>query len=528
MERIRTLTEMMELRAKESATKTAFCFGGTDYTFSQLWQRAGQMAAALRRQGVSHGDRVVLAVPNGPDFFFALYGTLRLGGIAVPMFPGSGPERIAARVRLCAASAVIVTEDDERDRLETLQALLRSGGTAIIRANGVPQDSIADGSFRVEPDDVAMLQYTSGSTGNPKGVQLSHDNLLTNVRQMIDGMEITCHDIFVSWLPVFHDMGLILKTMVPFYLPAKLVLLPTSLTNVRTWLKTIDTHRATFTAAPDFAYRLCLRYIRDPESYDLSSLRVALNAAEPVRPTTIREFESAFGLHNVMAPAYGLAEATVGVTMWPPGTETICDERGLVSVGFPFPGITLKVSRDGTELKPGAIGTILIQSPANSRGYWNNPDATAALLEPGGYIDSGDAGYVDDHGRLFIAGREKNIIITAGRTIAPQEVEEIVDGLPEVRFSAALGIDRGRIEGEQLYVFAEMRRVRSTAAQEEATLAIVNKIHAGLGLRPGRVYLLKPRSIPQTHNGKIQHLHLKDRYLSGALRKEELILFPDY
>jgi acyl-CoA synthetase (AMP-forming)/AMP-acid ligase II len=341
-------------------------------------------------------------------------------------------------------------------------------------------------------------------------------------------MKITRRDVFVSWLPVFHDMGLILKTMVPFYLPAKLVLLPTSLTNVRTWLKTIDTHRATFTAAPDFAYRLCLRYVRNAESYDLSSLRVALNAAEPVRSTTIREFESAFGLHNVIAPAYGLAEATVGVTMWPPGTATLCDQRGLVSVGFPFPGITLRIDRNGSTLPDGEIGRILIKSPANTRGYWDNPDATAELLQRDGYIDSGDSGYLDDHGRLFIAGREKNIIITAGRTIAPQEIEEIVDALPQVRFSAALGIDRGRVEGEQLYVFAEIRANRPESSLEDTAVAIVSRIHAGLGLRPGRVYLLKPRSIPQTHNGKIQHHLLKNGYLSGALREDGLILFPDY
>jgi acyl-CoA synthetase (AMP-forming)/AMP-acid ligase II len=325
-------------------------------------------------------------------------------------------------------------------------------------------------------------------------------------------------------------MGLILMTMVPFFLGAELILLPTALANARPWLAAIARHRGTLTAAPDFAYRLALRYVRDPSAYDLSSLRLALNAAEPVRPRTIEEFERAFGLRGVVVAGYGLAEATVGVSTWPPGGPPLVDARGVVSVGRAFPGIDIQIIEGDRPVAPGQVGEIAVRSPANTRGYYSDADETARLFWGDGYIRTGDLGYLDGEGHLFVTGRLKNIIKHAGETVFPQEAEQIADHLPMVRRSAAVGIDTGGTEGEQLYLFAELFRPAGygEAALHDAAVDVVEAIHAQLGIRPGRVYLLRPHGVPLTHNGKIQHAALRHQYLSGELRARNAILFPGY
>lgn len=517
-EDVSTLTGMLARRVQASGEKVAFTFEGRPFSFEQLWQGIRQFASHLLDLGISRHDCVLIALPNGVDFFFAFYGIQLAGGIAVPVFPDSSLERLTSLASLCSARLAVC-----QDRATGLQGV---HSITVAESGHVPIRSEFPEIF---PEDVAFIQYTSGSTGNPKGVQLTHANLLTNVRQMIAGMQISPREVFVSWLPVYHDMGLILKTMVPFYLAAQVHLLPADLKSVRSWLKTIQDQHATFTAAPDFAYRLCLRHQDSLRDYNLSSLRVALNAAEPVRAATLRDFEKVFGLKNVMVAGYGLAECTVGVSMWTPQTASLVDERGLVSVGKPFPGVDLLIQKDGQPARTGEIGEIMIRSTANTIGYLNNPVETRNLFWKDGYLHSGDLGYLDEDGHLFIVGRGKNTIKHAGETIAPQEIEETVDALPGVRYSAAVGIDRGRIEGEQAFIFAELRQSAVTEEEGiELSIQIVQAIHNRLGFHPGRVLLVKSRTIPKTYNGKIQHASLRQMYLDGSLKKQGLILYPDY
>ena len=540
--RLRTLLELLDERRALTPQQAAFYWDDQPFSFEGLWQGANRFAALLLELGVSRDDRVLIRLGNGPEFFDAFYGVLRAGAIAVPLFPASGPERIAALAQRCGAKVMV-----DRGR-ESFAVSASAGSTGSASASTQKLQTTPDPELRiisvadsancqapasfpaVAEDDVAFLQYTSGSTGSPKGVMLSHHGLLTNITQLIDGMTLTSSDVFVSWLPVFHDMGLIFMTMVPFYLGAKLVLLPTSLANARPWLSAIARHRGTVTAAPDFAYRLALRHTREPGAYDLSSLRVALDAAEPVRLGTLEAFERAFGLRHVLIAGYGLAEATVGVSTLTPGTAPLVDARGVISVGRPFCDIDIRIIADGEPLPAGAVGEIVIHSPANTRGYFRDEAETARLFWRDGYIRTGDLGYLDEAGQLFVTGRLKNIIKHAGATIFPQEPEQITDGLAAVRRSAAVGIDSGGSEGEQLYVFAELSKPGSYTENEfqETAVDVVQAIHAQLGIRPGRVYLLRPHSIPLTANGKTQHAALRDLYLSGNLRAQQAILFPGY
>jgi acyl-CoA synthetase (AMP-forming)/AMP-acid ligase II len=518
--RAQTLLELLEQRARLSPQQAAFFWEDQPFSFEWLWLGVNRVATELQHLAVARGDRVLISLPNGPDFFLAFYGAQRAGAIAVPLFPASGSARIAAIAQLCGAT-ILVGREAGGDSVP---------GMRTVSVTDVNECAPPDSFPEVCPDDIAFLQYTSGSTGTPKGVMLSHRGLLTNVEQLIAGMELSASDCFVSWLPVYHDMGLILMTMVPFFLGAKLVLLPTALANARPWLGAITRHRGTVTAAPDFAYRLALRSVRDPAAYDLSSLRVALNAAEPVRPGTIEGFERAFGLRNVVIAGYGLAEATVGVCTWQPGTAPLVDSRGVVSVGRPFPQIEIQIIEDGEPVAAGVVGEIAIHSPANTRGYFSDPHETASLFWRDGYIRTGDLGYLDDEGRLFVTGRIKNIIKHCGETIFPQEAEQVADLLPFVRRSAAVGIDSGGPEGEQLWVFTELSRPGGYKEPElyDAAVEVVQAIQGQLGIRPGRVYLLRPHAIPLTYNGKTRHQALRELYRSGELRANNAILFPSY
>lgn len=516
----RTLIDLLEQQARCAPEQAAFYWDEQPVSFAALWRGVNQFAVRLGELGLARGDRVLIALANGPEFFYAFYGTIRAGGISVPAFPSSGATRLAALASLCGATILVVPD-------------VGGGIVAGVQAVAVADSAACatDGVFpNLDPADVAFLQYTSGSTGSPKGVMLTHQGLLTNIRQLIDGMAISKDDCFVSWLPVYHDMGLILMTMVPFFLGATLVLLPTSLANARTWLMAIARHRGTLTAAPDFAYRLALKFVRDPAAFDLSSLRVALNAAEPVRPTTLAEFERAFGLHDVLIAGYGLAEATVGVCTWTPGTPALVDARGVVSVGQAFTGIEIQIIEHEELVPAGHIGEIVVRSPANTRGYFSDAGETANLFWRDAFIRTGDLGYLDDAGHLFVTGRLKNIIKHGGETVFPQEAEQITDHLPFVRRSAAVGIDSGGSEGEQLYVFAEMSKASGVdlSGLYDAAVDIVQAVHGQLGIRPARVYLLRPRAIPLTDNGKTRHAALREAYVTGGLRASDAILFPGY
>jgi acyl-CoA synthetase (AMP-forming)/AMP-acid ligase II len=523
-----TLLEMIAYHARFHPRHEVVTFRGKGMAYGELWGAIESFAGILLEGGLRRGARVVLALPNGPGFLIGFYGAQRAGGIAVPVAPESGVGRIADLAALCDAAVVVVADGIDREAAHSLVELVGSANRRLLTlGNGLrprPAPKVA-----VTGEDIAFLQYTSGSTGDPKGVKLTHTGLLTNMDQMIAGMGITKKDSFVSWLPVHHDMGLILMTMVPMLLARPMVLMPTSVRSIRSWMATIAEHRATFTAAPDFAYRLAVRYLRG-ERPDVSTLRVALNAAEPVRAGTVEDFERTFGLDRVVAPAYGLAEATVGVSMWGPGKAILADDRGCVSIGQPFPDIRVRIENEHGVAEAGEMGEIVVSSPANTQGYWNNEEATRALLTPDGSIRTGDLGYLDRDGNLFIVSRLKNIIIQAGRNIAPGEVEEEVEKLEFVRRAAAVGIDRGGTEGEQVWVFVEPNadKAKTTEAYDEMVIDVVAAIHGRLGMRPGRVYLLEPRTIPMTANGKLKHAELRASYLDGGLRAKGKILHPLY
>jgi acyl-CoA synthetase (AMP-forming)/AMP-acid ligase II len=523
-----SVVEAVAFRARTTPGEVALRFEDAPTTWGELGTAVDRFAAALLRRGVTAGERVVAALPNGPEFFAAFYGAQRAGAVPVPVFPSLSGERVLRIAQLCEARAVVVPAD------APCAAEVEAGASAAGReALDVVRDGMEPAGVRFpepRPEDVGYIQYTSGSTGSPKGVQLSHGNLLANVGQLAAGMEVTPDDVYVSWLPAFHDMGLVVMTMVPFCVGARLVLLRTDLRRPARWLEAIARYRGTFTAAPDFAYRMCLRYVRDHARYDLRSLRVAMNAAEPVRLATVREFEAAFGLRGVMTAGYGMAEATVGVSMSAPGRGITFDAHGHASVGPPFPGVEAAILGDGALAAPGEMGEILVRGPAVTRGYFGNPAETARLFWRDGYLRTGDRGYLDRNGHLTVAGRIKETIKLAGRTLSPREIEEIVEQVPGVRSAVAIGVDSEGAEGEQVWVIGEIRPqdLPGEGERERAAIAVTERLHRVLGLRPARVVLTRPGTIPRTANGKVQRTLLREGVADGALARSGRVVFPSY
>ncbi|CAM2009721.1 class I adenylate-forming enzyme family protein [Acanthopleuribacter pedis] len=521
---IPSLTAMLARRAELTPDRTAVVFGDAAHTYASLWEAVRHFAGYLQDRGVMAGDRVLLRLPNSADFFAAYYGVQYLGAVAVPVFHGSSAARVALLAKLCGARMVVTAKNiagPERD------AVLSDSGLPDLVFGDCEQGRAFEGAAEpaaVTSEDLAMLQYTSGTTGDSKGVMLTHGNLIANVRQMIPAAEFVAEDVFVSWLPVYHDMGLITMTMCPFYLGAKLVLLPVS-PKPFPWFKAIKEHGGTMTAAPDFGYRFATKFSKGGGAYDLSSLKRALIAAEPVRPKTIERFESKFDLPGVLKPGYGLAEASVAVTFWDMQRgDRVVDGEGHVSAGKAIPGMEAAVVVDERFAATGEHGEIVMRSPSCTQGYYRNPTATEALHWRDGWIRTGDIGYLDENGLLFIVGRSKHIIIKAGRNLAPREIEEIAEDVPGIRLSAALGISGEDIQGEQIHLFIEIEKRSPDAALLTAlSQRVTQAVFDVLGYRPDKVHLGKNKLIPRTHNGKIQYGKLKQAWLDGSLHRDGLL-----
>jgi 1-acyl-sn-glycerol-3-phosphate acyltransferase len=525
--------------------------GEQPITYGELWARARAVAGGLRARGVERGESVALMLRTEPGFFDAFFGVLLAGAVPVPIYPPARPghlEEYAARqVRILdnARARLLVTFPEVEHVAGFLRARVRSlrGVVTLARlAAGAPAAPPALG-----PDDAALIQYTSGSTGDPKGVLLSHANLLANIRALGRALDVGPDDVCVSWLPLYHDMGLMGLWLGPLYHGVPAVVLPplAFLARPVRWLRAISAHRATISAAPNFAFDLCARRIAEGEldGLDLASWRLAMNGSEAVSVETIERFTRRFAPRGfragAMCPVYGLAESSVGLTLSPPGAGPRVDrvrraaferERRaepaatgepsplvFVSCGAPLPGHDVRiVDAAGVELPDRVEGRVEFRGPSVTAGYFRNPAATAAVLHEG-WMDSGDLGYRAG-GQLYVTGRRKDVIIKAGRNLYPQEVEELVGDVPGVRRGcvAAFGIGDAAIGTERLVVVAE---TRATAPDARARLEAVvrERVVDALGLPPDTVVVAHPGSVLKTSSGKIRRSATREAWLRGDL-----------
>jgi len=549
-----TLVEVLQWHARRHPQRPHVLFQRsateTDtLDYGQLLATARELAAGLRGIGVAPGQCVALMLPTGLEFFHSFYGILLAGAIPVPIYPPTRPGQIEDHLRRQAGilqnceAVTLITFDAAR-----LVARILSGLVPTLREVTTPGELRESGKSAAAEDhcgrggDIALLQYTSGSTGNPKGVTLDHANLLANIRAWGQAVALTPADVVVSWLPLYHDMGLIGAWLGSLYHACPLVLMSPLdfLARPERWLRAIHQHRGTVTAAPNFAFELCLRHL-DPDrlqGLDLTSWRYAANGAEPVAAETLARFTAAMAPYGfrgeALAPVYGLAECSVGLAVSPPGRGPLIDRvrreplsaQGeavpadaadvhalrLVACGRPLPGHEVRIVDDaGRELPPRRVGRLEFLGPSATRGYYRNEEASRQLIRDG-WLDSGDLAYLAD-GDIVITGRLKDTIIRGGRNLYPYELEEAVGAIPGVRRGcvAVFGVPLAGQGTEKLVVVAESREADEAARQD-----LIRRINALavdlLGAPPDDVVLAPPHGVLKTSSGKIRRAATREAY----------------
>ncbi|MGW4104556.1 fatty acyl-AMP ligase [Streptomyces sp. NPDC004976] len=518
------------------------------------WQgldaRARAVAGQLQRT-VRTGDRVALLLPQGLDYTAAFLGCLYAGVIAVPLFTpdlAGYAGRLAAVLDDCEPAHVL-TDGPSREAVEGVTG----GSLPVTAVDTLPQGPPATELPRPAPDDVAYLQYTSGSTRTPAGVMVTHANVVANARQAVTAFDAAPgRSTTVGWLPLFHDMGLVLSVAAPVHAGFASVLLdPVAfLERPVRWLRLLGRYPGTVSAAPNFAYDYCAARVGADEAAGLRLDRVAalLNGSEPVRPATLERFLDAFGPAGLAAealcPAYGLAEATVFVTAdrrdEPPVTVE-CDAGALAEGRVEVrPGGTARLTtcgrpvgqevrvtdpESGTVLDEGRVGEIQVRGPNVGAGYWKQSERSAETFRDG-WLHTGDLGALHD-GRLLVTGRLKDLIVVDGRNHYPQDIEETVqsavDAVRRDRL-AAFTVPRGDEDQEDVVVVAEVRRgTERDGAQARESLARARAaVAARHGLRLAELVLVEAGTVPRTSSGKVARAACRDRFLTGALRAEAL------
>ena len=527
-----------------------------EITYQALYDGARNVAAGLRAASLMPGERVAIMLPTSREYLFSFYGVLMAGGIPVPIYPPARPSQLEdhlnrhVKILNNAGVSHLITVPEAK-----LLALLLKSQVASLQSMVTPAELMqAGGNIPIPPiraDDIAFLQYTSGSTGNPKGVALTHRQLLANIRTMGEVIKVNSNDRFVSWLPLYHDMGLIGAWLSSLYYSCTLVLMSplTFLMRPKSWLWAIHTHKATLSAAPNFAYELCLNKVQDSdiEGLDLSSWRMAFNGAEPVSPGTIRRFSERFADYGfqweTMSPVYGLAECAVGLAFPPFARGPIIDQidresltaRGkavpldklvnkaneniieFVSSGQPLPGYEIRiVDPQGRELPERHEGNLQFCGPSATYGYFHNPEQTRELFD-GKWLNSGDLAYLSG-GDVYITSRSKDIIIRAGRNIYPYEVEEMVGNIGGIRKGcvAVFATTDQRSATEQVVILAETRET-DNEVKEKLRQEIARIVSDLMGTAADEILLLPPRTILKTSSGKIRRAASREQYEQGQL-----------
>lgn len=551
----RTISSALCDAAAQGDPRRGFTFvseeGEAFYSFEDVAGLAAKYAAAMLRGGLKPGERVALALPDSAEFVFAFLGAMHAGLIPVPMYPPQGLGKLgfylnhARHILNTSGASLLITSAQVKTVLGSLLGK-RLRAIRTVAELGVDERQAPLANLR--SDAPAFLQFTSGSTSQPKGVVLTHGSLIANTRCIVQGLKMTPEDVGCAWLPLYHDMGLIGFVLTPITNCTPTVLMPPFMFLKRPieWLRRMTRHRATISFAPNFGYGLCASRVRDRdrEMLDLSNWRVAGCGSEPIQMTTLETFSARFASvgfkHSAFVLAYGLAENTLAVSFSPlaaqPRAERVSlksltsegfaaptidqDEKSVVTVastGSSFPDHEIAIlDRNGDRCPPRGVGEIVVRGPSMMSGYYNNPEATGATIK-NSWLHTGDLGFIADD-ELFVCGRIKDLIIVAGRNYYPSDIESVVSSVSGVRRgrAVAFGLDATQREaGEGVIICTETKAKPSE--REALADQIRSQVLESLGLRVTAVVQLERGSLPRTSSGKLQRNKTKEWYLSGEL-----------
>jgi acyl-CoA synthetase (AMP-forming)/AMP-acid ligase II len=562
MEKFASLVDILAHRAATQGNERALIFladRGTEeavLTFRELHDAAHAVARRLAN-AANPGDRALLVFPPGPEFVVAFFGCLIARLIAVPMMvPRRQSSRDSSASIMANCKPVLALTSSALALRDDLAARFAGHDLQWLTVDLAPGEGGAIALPRPRANDIAFLQYTSGSTSDPKGVVVTHAMLLANMGMAQEALGTGKHSTCVNWLPLYHDMGLILSVVGSMYLGALCVLLAPSgfMQRPLTWLRAISHYRAEITASPNFAYDLCSARLRadQMEGVDLSSWKIILIGAEPIRAATIEKFIETFTPYGLdpcaLNPGFGMAEATLIVSMSPVGaghdtrslsrsasqmgiirdTQDKADAQVLVGCGYPIPNSRLAIVDPQTlrRLPPDTVGELWIEGPHVARAYWDNPQASDASLhahiagEDGEWLRSGDLGFLDAKGQLFVTGRSKDLIIIRGMNHYPQDIELTVERAhPALRQNGgavfSVPDDRGE---ETLVVVQEVERTaRNRIDPDEITGLIREAVANEHEVFARHIVLIRPNTLPKTTSGKVQRSLTRKLWLEQKL-----------
>jgi acyl-CoA synthetase (AMP-forming)/AMP-acid ligase II len=498
LQRISTLGEILPLQAsrEDLSGRPALFFGDAAYSYADLEAAASAADGELSSRGIGEDDVVGLMLPNSPALVASLFGILGMGAVVLPLNPALTPRELSWIVRDSGARALLTTVG-LAPAVDGLRAQCpRLGQVVALDPGDLPRGPAAapPARGRPDPDALALLIYTAGTTGRPKGVMLTHRNVLANTAQVAERTGLTRDDKVLHVMPLFHVNGLLNNTILPLRAGASIVLGP-RFDRGEFWSVVAAFRPAYFTAVPTVFARLMDDW--DGRA-DTSSLRFVRTGAAPMAVALQRQVEERLGVPVVVS--YGLTEATCTCTMNPVGPE-----RRLGSVGPALPGEAVRVlDEQGRPRGPGQPGEVAVSGPNLMAGYWNNPEATAEVLKDG-WLLTGDLGYLDADGFLFLTDRKKDLIIRGGENIYPREVEEVLLTHPDVAEAAVVGVP-DREWGEEVAAFLVPRAGREVEAADVRAFCLP---HLARFKVPRHVRVVA--ALPLTGLGKVDKNRLKDR-----------------